>query len=237
MQGNSALTVTRDPPTFNLGGPSDPVQLPRQIEWVVDGRRIVVYASGPWGFIDIGHFHIDAHVADQQIHAQGPMLGHATGVLDGGVTGGAVYTVQGGPAGSGISRIVEKVDIHNKTSASLPVSLTGMGFKPTQASLEVPDYTGLDVSGTTTVFHQGHATWYSIADPGPFPPSVVQPVVSFTGFNPLFNQSFSLPAGAVLTMITELNLRPRVLTLCDLIDCSRHIGLPMRPIGPPLGRW
>jgi len=36
----------------------------------------------------------------------------------------------------------------------------------------------------------------------------VLPVTSFTGFNPLLNQSFSLPAGALLTMVTELKVEP-----------------------------
>jgi hypothetical protein len=227
---NSALKVTRDPPIFNLFSPSDPVRLPRKIEWTVDGRTILVYPSGPWGFIDIEHFHVDAHVGTQQLHAQGPMLGFATNAVDGTVTGGAVYTVDGGAAGSGTSRIVEKVDIHNKTANDLPVSLTGMGFKPTQPSLAVPDYSGLDVTGTTTVFFQGNAAKYSISDflPAGFPPSMVRPVVSFSGFNPLFNQSFSVPAGAVLTMITELNVKPRLVTICDLYPplCNRAIEFP-----------
>jgi hypothetical protein len=227
---NSALKVTRDPPIFNLFVPSDPVQLPRKLEWTVDGRTILVYPSGPWGFIDVSHFHIDAHVGAEQIHAQGPMLGWATNAVDGAVTGGAVYTVDGGAAGSGTSRIVEKVDIHNKTAGKLSVSLTGMGFKPTQASLPVPDYSGLNVTGTTTVFFQGNATAYSISNISPvgFPPLTVRPVVSFSGFNPLFNQSFSVPAGAVLTMITELNVKPRVVTICDLnpVICDRPFIVP-----------
>jgi hypothetical protein len=216
--GNSALKVTRDPTGFNLFGPSDPVQLPRKLEWTVDGRIILVYPSGPWGFIDVSHFHTNAHVGMEQIHAQGPMLGFATNASDGNVTGGAVYTVDGGAAGSGASRIVEKVDIHNKTSGDVSLSLTGMGFRPTQASLPVPDYAGLDVSGTTTVFIQGNAAKYSISDIAPpgFPPVTVRPVVSFTGFNSLFNQLVTIPAGAVLTMITELNVRPHVLSICDL---------------------
>jgi hypothetical protein len=231
--GNSALKVTRDPATFNLGGPSDPVRLPRRLEWTVDGRIILVYPSGPWGFIDIEHFHVDAHVGGDQLHAQGPMLGHATSTVDGTVTGGAVYTVDGAAAGSGISRIVEKVDIHNKTSGDLAFSLAGMGFKPTQASLPVPDYTGLSVTGTTTVFYQGNATKHSISDilPSGFPPVVVRPVVSFTGFNPLLGQSFTVPAGAVLTMVTELKVRPRILSICDLAPslCERAFVIPGFP--------
>ena len=81
--------------------------------------------------------------------------------------------------------------------------LTGLGFKPTQPSLEVPDLTGLDITGTTVAFFVSG----SIAEP-PFAGAgvTVLPVLSFSGFNPLFNQSFTLPAGATLTMITELRV-------------------------------
>jgi len=226
---NAAMTVTRDPAYYYGYGPSDPLRLPRKIEWTVDGRTILVYPSGPWGLIDIEHFHSGAHVGNQQIHAQGPMLGYATTASDGAVTGGAIYTVEGGAPGSGTSRLVEKVDIHNKTASDLTVSLTGMGFKPTQTSLAVPDYSGIDVTGTTVVFFQGNATKYAISDISPpgFPPLTVRPVVSFAGFNPLFNQTFTIPAGAVLTMITELNVKPHVLTLCELNPtfCNRTVIL------------
>lgn len=231
---NSTLKVTRDPPSFNLFVPSDPVRLPRKLEWTVDGRTVLVYPSGPWGFIDVEHFHVDAHVGSEQVHAQGPMLGNATSGSDGTVTGGAVYTVEGGAAGSGRSRIVEKVDVHNKTGGDLAVSLTGMGFRPTQASLPVPDYSGLDVNGTTMVFFQGNAAKYSISDISPpgFPPVVVRPVVTFSGFNPLFNQSFSVPAGAVLTMITELNVKPHVVTLCELFPRRCNLAIFPSPPSP-----
>jgi hypothetical protein len=226
---NSSLTVTRDPAIYNIGIPSDPLRLPRKLEWVVDGRSIVVYPSGPWGFIDVDHFHTNLHVQGAQIHAQGPMLGYSTSDSNGTVTGGAVYSVDGGTSGSVVSRIVEKVDIHNKTGAALSLSLTGMGFRPTQASLQQPDYTGLDVSGTTTVFFQGNANTYSITESSPFPPSSVLPVVSFSGFNPLFNQSYSLPAGGVLTMITELKVKPRPIFVSI---CDRFPDLCRRPIAP-----
>lgn len=221
---NSSMTVWRDPDIYYGYGPSDPLQLQRKVDWVVDGRTILVYPSGPWGFIDIVHFHSGAHVSARQAHAMGPMLGYATSTTAGSVIGGAVYTVEGGAPGSGVSRLVEKVDIENKTTGPLNVSLTGMGFKPTQASLPVPDYSGLDVSGTTVVFYQGNSATYSISDMTKgFGPSVVGPVVSFTGFNPLFNQSFSIPAGAMLTMITELKVKPHVATLCDInpLRCNR----------------
>lgn len=231
LEGNSSLKVTIDPTGFNLETPSDPIQLPRKMEWTVDGRTILVYPSGPWSFIDVGHFHIDSHVGGEQIHAQGPMLGYATGSGNGTVTGGAVYTVDGGPTGSLRSRIVEKVDIHNKTGAALSLPLTGMGFKPTQ-NIPIPDYSGLDVTGTTTIYYQGKRVVvnnvtiypYSITESlGGFPPVVVLPVVSFSGFNPLFNQSFSLPDGAVLTMVTELNVAPNAATICEIAPrlCNR----------------
>jgi hypothetical protein len=208
-EDNSSLKFTIDDPTFNLGVPNDPVQLPRTLEWTVDGHRILVYPSGPSTFLDIGHKHTDAHVAANQMHAQGPILGFGTAATAGTVTGGVVYTVDGGTSGSGTSRIYEKVDILNKTSGALSLSLAGLGFKPTQASLEVPDLTGVNLTGTTVVSIQGITQAVSITDP-PFGPVTVLPVVSFSGFNPLFNQSLSLPAGAMLTMITELKVAPTV---------------------------
>ena len=52
---NASLKFTIDEPTANLNVPSDPVQLPRTVEWTVDGRRILVYPSSPLTFLDIGH--------------------------------------------------------------------------------------------------------------------------------------------------------------------------------------
>lgn len=211
---NSTLKVTSDTvPGFHL---------PRAMEWTVDGRRIVVYPSGPWSFIDVGHFHPDAHVSTQQTHAQGPMIGYS-----GTVTGGAVYTVDGGPNGSGVSRIVEKVDIHNRTGTNLTVQLAGMGYKPFREDLfPPPDYSGLSVTGTTMVFYQGNDATYSISAPASqYPPVAVRPVVSFTGLNPLLGENFTIPSGAVMTMITELNVKPLIPTICDLYPsfCNRPI--------------
>jgi hypothetical protein len=217
---NSTLKVTTDTvPGFHL---------PRVMDWTVDGRKILVYPSGPWTLIDVQHFHADSHVDGAQTHAQGPMIGR-----DGTVTGGAVYTVDGGAAGTGVSRIVEKTDIHNKTTDSLVVQLAGMGYKPPREDLfPPPDYTGLDVNGTTTVFYQGNAANYAITDPvqsnPPYPPSTVRRIVSFSGLNPLLGENFTIPPGATLTMITELNVKPRVVTLCDLfpVICTRPIFFP-----------
>src|SRR5262245_37514437 len=98
---NSSLTYTTDEPGAALQQPNDPVQLPRKVEWTVDGRRILVYPSGPSTFLDIGHLHADAHVDANQLHAQGPMIGFGTGAITGDVLGGVVYTLEGGAPGSG----------------------------------------------------------------------------------------------------------------------------------------
>ena len=205
---NSSLRYTTDAPIFNLSLPNDPIQLPRTLEWTVDGRRILVYPSGPSTLLDIGHLHFDAHVSTNQMHAQGPLYDHGTNATQGTITGGVVYSVDGGTAGSGTSRISEKVDIHNKTSSAVSLSLAGMGYQSPQASLEVPDLTGLNLTGTTVVFYQGNLQTSSITD-APFGPVTVLPVTSFSGFNPLLNQNINLPAGAVLTMVTELKIGPR----------------------------
>jgi hypothetical protein len=202
---NASLKFTIDEPGSNLGAPNDPVQLPRKLEWTVDGRRILVYPSGPFTFVDVGHLHAGLHVAAHQMHAQGPMLGYGTGGMTGTVLGGTVYSVHGGAAGSGISRISEKIDIHNKSGGAVSMSLAGMGYKPPQAALEVPDYAGLSVTGTTTIYYQGNPQTGSLTE-APFAPVTVLPVVSFTGFNPLLNQNLNLPAGARLTMVTELKV-------------------------------
>jgi hypothetical protein len=197
---NSSLKYTTDGPGF-----TPPVHLPRTLEWTVDGRRILVYPAGTSSMLDIGHLHAGLHVLANQMHGQGPFLGFPVGAPTGAVLGGVVYSLHGGTANSGASRMSEKVDIHNQTGAAVSIALTGMGYKSPQAALEVPDFSGLEVTGTTVVFFQGDAQTNSFTE-SPFSPVTVLPVVSFTGFNPLLNQAFSLPAGARLTMITELKV-------------------------------
>ena len=197
---NSSLKYTTDDSGF-----TPPVHLPRTLEWTVDGRRILVYPAGTSSMLDIGHLHAALHVNVNQMHAQGPLLGFAVGAPGGAVLGGVVYSLNGSAANSGVSRFSEKLDIHNQTAGAVSIALTGMGYKSPQAALEVPDFSGLAVTGTTVVYFQGNAQTNSFTDP-PFAPVTVLPMVSFTGFNPLLNQPFSLPAGARLTMITELNV-------------------------------
>ena len=73
---NSTLKFTIGGLAFTLSVPNDPVQLPRTLEWTVDGRRILVYPSGPSTLLDVGHLHDDSHVGASQMHVQGPMLGY-----------------------------------------------------------------------------------------------------------------------------------------------------------------
>jgi hypothetical protein len=188
------------------------VQLPQTIEWTVDGRRILVYPSSPVNYLDIGHHHLGAHVAVNQIHAQGPHHAYATDAAVGEVTGGVVYTVTGRTPGSEISIISEKVRIHNKTAGPLSLSLYGMGFKPLQPSLVVPDLTGLNITGTTVAYTQGNSNTLQLTYGPDFAPLKVLPVVSFSGFNP-FHESIKLDPGAFLIMITELKVSPRLVKL------------------------
>ena len=143
------------------------------------------------------------------------MLGFGTGATTGTVVGGVVYTVNGAAAGSGVSRLTEKLDIHNQSGNAVTLQLAGLGFKPTQAALEVPDLSGLDLQGTTMVFFYGNAQTDSFTTP-PFAPVMVLPAVSFSGFNPLFNQNLGLPAGARMTMVTELKVAPAPILLVPI---------------------
>lgn len=224
MDRDASLKVTRNEPGTPLGVPNDPVQFTQTLEWTVEGRRILVYPSAPSSLLDISHFHPGLHVGTHQLHAQGPMQGYATGPGDGTVVGGIVYTVEGKQPGGCLSRIWEKVDIVNKTADTLTLPLAGMGWKPQggahQSGLEMPDLSGRDIKGTTTVYMQGSATTGpSIISP-PYAPVTLLPVVSFSGFNPL-SQSISLQAGATVTVITEL------------LDCTGAV--PTDPASPQDG--
>lgn len=203
-----------------------PVELPRTLEWTVDGRRILVYPSGPGHLLDVyvHRPHGDGHVDMNQMHTQGTLLGYE------GVFGGIVYTVDGGEPGSGASRISEKVDLFNATNAPVSLSLYGMGFRPTREGFAVPDLRGLRIIGTTAVFTQGEddrpSIIFPIATPPYYAPLTVLPIISFSGFNPLFNHDITLEPGATLTMITELKVgwpSPPV------VDLS-----PFEPLPPPL---
>src|SRR5687768_8259892 len=86
---NSSFVLSLQPPsivgTFAFTG-----------EWFVDTRRILTYVSSPANLLDVGgHHHADSHVAANQLHAAGQLFGGpALGGPD--ITGGIVYTVDGG---------------------------------------------------------------------------------------------------------------------------------------------
>ena len=151
-----------------------------------------------------------------------------------GVIGGIVYSLDGDFPG-GNSRISETIDIVNKTGAPVSLSLTGLGFKPTQPKLEVPDLTGLDITGTTVVFVVNHG---SITEESPptaewkfsFGQVTVFQFVRFSGFNPILGSPYTLPPGATLTMITELIVGNPSFCLSNCIA-----GSPFRPV-PPFAR-
>lgn len=228
--GNSSLSLIRSAPAQS---PSSSV--PQRLEWLVDGRRILVYPSDPSVNINVvNHLHSSGHVESNQMHAQGNLLGYESSPnpkdLSGRVTGGIVYTVVGGAAGSGVSRLYEKVDIFNRSSEIVSLTLGGLGRRLAGAGgQEVPDLSGLDVSGTTIAFVQGDgyrdaqgtAHSGSIVDypqpgtdytsiesntPATLASVTVLPALSFSGFN-TFSQPLNLPPGATLTMITELNVK------------------------------
>jgi hypothetical protein len=217
---NSSLTFVRNDGDPKLGIPA----LPGFLEWTVDGRTTLVYPSQPWAWTDVDHFHSGLHVGKQQIHAQGQ--------IEPDVTGGVVYTLEGGIPGSGISILTEKADIRNKKMASdfdpgtAPVPVYGFGYAPNppcdvHGCYPIPDLTGLHLEGNSIVFYQGKTGNYFITDnEGGFPPSFVRYFNSFTGFNPVAEVctiafqdcALTLQPGSMLTMITVLRQGPPGLT-------------------------
>lgn len=225
-QGNSISVPSENSSlAFSFGQPD-------RLEWFVDGRRILVYRSSPSTMINGGHhYHSGGHVGGNQFHMQGAVSGYEnsseTMDLTGSVTGGIVYSVVGGPAGSGVSRLYETVQILNRSSSPVPLTLLGMGWRPSWG--ETPDLNGLDVSGTTVaVVHgngyrdpqgvahagalvdrppsgYGYRQIPSNAEPG-FASYTAFPAHNFSGFNN-FSQALELAPGATLTMYTELTLR------------------------------
>ncbi|SNT24994.1 Carbohydrate binding module (family 6) [Noviherbaspirillum humi] len=189
--------------------PSSPIVFPDIIEWTVDGRRIVVYPSIPGNSLDVEHVHSGLHVGPNQIHVQGPLFGYAASD----VTGGIVYSLTGGDAGSGSSRLTEKVDIRNKSSQPVSIdAINGLGWLPDKSaphngSLEIPDLTGLTVTGTTVAFVQGSGTANALLTDPPFPPLTIYPAATISGFNSFLVRTVTLQPGATLTILTELNVR------------------------------
>ena len=194
-QGNSRFVLTQSDPTS-----IPPGAFASTGEWFVDGRRILTYVSSPGNQIDLTHHHSDAHVRVNQLHAAG-RLSTVFGLPDG-ILGGLVYTLNGAAVGSGNSHLTELLELtlDPNTTTSKTLNLVGFGFRPFH-SFEIPDLTGLRVTGTTVVIvSQGSFT---------VPPfgSVTTRFRSFTGFNP-FTTTITLNPGGTVRMITELNVSP-----------------------------
>lgn len=189
---NSTLKVTRDDPNYY----SPPISLLRTLEWTVNGRRILVYPGASSSF-NIDHFHTGgpgSHIDSTQIHARGFLLGSANSVI-----GGLVYSLNGDFPG-GNSRISEKLDVVNKTAAPVSLLVIGMGAKPTQPNLEMPDLSGLEFAERTAVFIVNGSS----VEPSPAYGQVkVFQIIPFSGFNPV-NSTYTIPAGGTLTTTTEL---------------------------------
>jgi hypothetical protein len=206
---NSTLRYNiREP--FALGGvPSSPIAFPGVLEWTVDNRRIVVYPSIPGNSLDVEHSHPGAHVAPNQMHIQGPLYNYAATE----VTGGIVYTVTGGEPGSGTSRLTEKVDIRNKSNRQIALgAINGLGWLPDPSAphngnTEVPDISGLTVTGATVAFIQGSGATASLLTDPPFAPLTIYPAAAISGFNSFVVRNVTLEPGATLTILTELNVR------------------------------
>lgn len=202
------VTVTEDNSalTFDHGAADIFGIRANAVDWVVDGRRILTYVSSPANLIDVAHHHSDAHVSGNAIHAAGQILGGpSAGGLD--ISGGIVYTLDGAAAASGVSRLTEVVELTLGTSITSPITLgfTGFGFQPSPhggVTFEMPDLSGLLVTGTTLLFAQTGS--FSIPSPG-FGHLTILPFHSFTGFN-TFRQDLTLAPGSTVRFITELNV-------------------------------
>jgi hypothetical protein len=152
MAHNTTISHGNSTFVLNHGEPSIVGSLPYTGEWFVDGRRILTYVSSPANLIDISpHHHSDGHVSSNQMHVAGQLLGGpARGGLD--ISGSIVYTLYGSVPGSGVSRLIEFVELTmGPTAEPTSLNLTGFGFKP-QGSYEIPDLSGLQVIGTTLAY-------------------------------------------------------------------------------------
>lgn len=204
---NSSLRYNIREPFPLANTPSSPIAFPGVLEWTVDGRRIPVYPSIPGNSVDVEHSHPGAHVGPNQIHVQGPLFGYASTE----VTVGIVYSVTGSDAGTSSSRITEKVDIRNKSGKPVTLgAINGLGWLPDpkaphNSNAEIPDLSGLTVTGATIAFIQGSGAASLLTDPA-FAPLTVFPAAAISGFNSFLVRDVTLAPGATLTIVTELNV-------------------------------
>ncbi len=85
--------------------------------------------------------------------------------------------------------------------------MSGLGYKPSQSNLEVADYSGLEIVGTTVAVISNRSITEILPPPqNMFGEGTIFPVVSFVGFNSLINQSVTIPPGSTLSMISEIKV-------------------------------
>ncbi|MFM0007477.1 hypothetical protein PQR57_41835 [Paraburkholderia dipogonis] len=186
----------------------------RVLHWVAlpDERNIVIYPGSSGRLrIDQDHFHHAGHISSNQIH----IVGGNPADVNSSLRYGVVYTVEGSLPDNYDSRITEKIDILSRSEMAIGLLMTGLGAKPDPVLYPNPEVFDLKSSyfrGTTVAY----ITMCSIVLLAPCPPVpgadaaygslILFPVVSFTGFNPVYNRYVLLPPHTTLTIITELRI-------------------------------
>jgi hypothetical protein len=149
------------------------------VDWIVDGRTILVYRSTPLNIVDLAHHHAEGHtnapapapalaadafrnaredgfftfrLGTNQAHGAGqfPIISTAFSLA-----GQVLYTVIGGAPGSGESILKEWVILDFSVDAASSITVVGAGFLPGphgSITFPIPDLTGLSIVGTTAVF-------------------------------------------------------------------------------------
>ena len=170
------VTITSGNSSVLINGDDQAVD---SVDWIVDGRKILVYRSAPLNIVDLAsHHHADGHnsapvpapalAADafsnvgesgffglrldtNQAHGAG-QLSLSTAFS---LAGQVLYTVIGGAPGSGESILKEWVILDFSVDPASSITVVGAGFRPEphgDITFPIPDLTGLSVVGTTAVF-------------------------------------------------------------------------------------
>ena len=185
---------------------------PLVLQWTVEGRGdiLIFPAGGNFTFnLHTDHLHPGAHVAANQIHVQGNLdIPGVSGITAGQVLAGVIYTVDGDTANGDVPRIVEKIQIINKSTRDIPLDVIGMGSKPSDDEYAGPPVTDLEYPAFQAMLGASvtYAESGSIAAP-PFGPLTIGRFITFRGFNPQSSfQQLTLRAGETMTVLTELKI-------------------------------